>query len=126
MNMAKLKSEIPEMTAGVSPGEIFRGHIPELDGLRAVGMAIVLLNHTWSEDMSILIWHLKLKAWIAMDSFFVLSGFLIAGILLDTRSNPDYYRSYYIRRSLRIFPLYYCVISFLTLVAVFWHGGTPV
>ena len=125
MNMAKLKSEIPEMTAGVSPGEIFRGHIPELDGLRAVGMAIVLLNHTWSQDMSILIWHLKLKAWIAMDSFFVLSGFLIAGILLDTRSNPDYYRSYYIRRSLRIFPLYYCVISFLTLVAVFWHGGTP-
>ncbi len=56
-----------------------------------------------------------------MDSFFVLSGFLIAGILLDSRARPDYYRYFYTRRSLRILPVYYLLITVLT-CATFING----
>lgn len=112
------------MAAEVTPKEIFRGHIPELDGLRAAGMLAVMLDHFWPDSLSTAVCNLTPKAWIAMDSFFVLSGFLIAGILLDTPlGHPGSYRGYYIRRSLRIFPLYYCVITYQTCVALFWHGG---
>jgi len=102
---------------------LFRGHIQELDGLRAVATVLVLLNHFWPQSLSSLVWSAGQLAWIAMDSFFVLSGFLIAGILFDTRERPDYYRSYYVRRSLRILPLYYCVLVYLTCVATLWKGG---
>jgi peptidoglycan/LPS O-acetylase OafA/YrhL len=111
------------MSGPDAPRQAFRGHIQELDGLRAVAMVTVLLNHLWPKSLSSLVWGVGQLGWIAMDSFFVLSGFLIAGILLDTRRTPDYYRSYYARRSLRILPLYYCVLVYLTCIAVFWKGG---
>lgn len=101
----------------------FRGRIHELDGLRAAGTILVLLNHLWPRALSPVVWDVGLLAWIAMDSFFVLSGFLIAGVLLDARDAPDYYRSYYRRRALRIFPLYYLVLAWLTGTALFWKGG---
>ncbi len=86
-------------------------HIPELDGLRGIAIGLVLLFHfrnltpaTWID----LVW-LKLSAagWCGVDLFFVLSGFLITGILLDTKGSPESLRSFYARRVLRIFPLYY-------------------
>lgn len=84
---------------------------------------IVLLNHFWPKSLSIYVWHLGQMGWIAMDSFFVLSGFLITGILVDSRSKPDYFRTYYRRRSLRIFPLYYVVLVILMFQIRFRHGG---
>jgi peptidoglycan/LPS O-acetylase OafA/YrhL len=111
------------MSSHIPKNQVFRGHIPELDGLRAAGTAMVLLNHLWPKSLSVFVWDLGRLAWIAMDSFFVLSGFLIAGILLDARRKPDYYRSYYTRRSLRIFPLYYCVLTYLICASLLWRGG---
>jgi peptidoglycan/LPS O-acetylase OafA/YrhL len=62
-------------------------------------------------------------SWILMDSFFVLSGFLIAGILLDGRSKPDYYRKFYSRRALRILPVYYLLITVLTIGSFLLGSG---
>jgi peptidoglycan/LPS O-acetylase OafA/YrhL len=107
---------------------IFRGHIPELDALRAFGIIMVILEHMWpfprhsSKVLDL--------SWTLMDSFFVLSGFLIAGILLDMRSRPDYYRVFYSRRALRILPLYYVIITILTVGSIvhgsgYFYAGIP-
>lgn len=104
------------------PAKIFRGHISELDALRAFGILLVILNHTWPEHgLNPALTRIVQLPWMLMDGFFVMSGFLITGILLDSRSRPDYYKSYYVRRALRILPIYYLVITFVTCVAML-HG----
>lgn len=102
---------------------IYRGHIPELDAVRGIGIGLVLIDHFWPKSLGLLIFSLGHLGWIAMDSFFVLSGFLITGILVDTRSRPDYFSNYYIRRSLRIFPLYYLVLLAILILTHISQGG---
>jgi peptidoglycan/LPS O-acetylase OafA/YrhL len=82
-------------------------HIPALDGTRGIAIILVMAFHLWRAPLTAL-------GWSGVDLFFVLSGFLITGILWDSRLEPDRARSFYIRRALRILPLYYGV-----LVAVF-------
>lgn len=101
----------------------FRGHIVELDSLRAIGIALVLIGHFWHKSMGSALFWTGQCAWIAMDSFFVLSGLLITGILLDTRDRPGYLRNYYLRRCLRIFPLYYLVLLIWVILLRFSWGG---
>jgi peptidoglycan/LPS O-acetylase OafA/YrhL len=100
----------------------FRGYIPELDGLRALAVILVLLVHFGPPaDIGSGLWKLENVGWMGVDLFFVLSGFLITGILLDTREERFYYRNFYVRRILRIFPLYYSLLLVGTLVFVIWH-----
>jgi peptidoglycan/LPS O-acetylase OafA/YrhL len=94
-----------------------KAYFPGLDGLRALAFFMVFGDHYLA-----LPW-----GWAGVDVFFVLSGFLITGILFDTRDNPYRLRNFYIRRTLRIFPLYYGVIlAMVLLYPVFqwrwsWH-----
>jgi peptidoglycan/LPS O-acetylase OafA/YrhL len=85
--------------------------IPALDGLRGIAILLVLMGHaifqmeTSSKFLSRLL-DLGHLSWSGVDLFFVLSGFLIGGILLDARESPHYFRTFYVRRAYRIFPLY--------------------
>jgi peptidoglycan/LPS O-acetylase OafA/YrhL len=85
--------------------------VPALDGLRGVAILLVLLRHSvFGMETSSRFLAKVLAAgqltWSGVDLFFVLSGFLIGGILLDARESPRYFQTFYIRRAYRIFPLY--------------------
>ncbi len=95
------------------PGLIYRGHILELDAFRAFGIVVVIAAHFWPQNRSYKLWEVLQMGWALMDTFFVVSGFLIVGILMDSRERPDYYRTYYIRRTLRVFPIYYLMLAAL-------------
>jgi peptidoglycan/LPS O-acetylase OafA/YrhL len=84
---------------------------PALDGLRAIAFLMVFFHH-----------YLQFPwGWAGVDLFFVLSGFLITGILFDTRHQHYRARNFYVRRTLRIFPLFYGVMLALLLVQPVVH-----
>jgi peptidoglycan/LPS O-acetylase OafA/YrhL len=96
--------------------------IPALDGLRGAAIALVLLRHAVFGVSSVegIETHSRILAafiacgqlsWSGVDLFFVLSGFLIGGILLEVRTSPRYYGTFYIRRAGRILPLYFVVVG---------------
>jgi peptidoglycan/LPS O-acetylase OafA/YrhL len=90
-------------------------HVPALDGIRGLAVLGVMAEHyeirdwPWRAGWSP-VWHAIQLGGIGVDLFFVLSGFLITGILLDTRSRSHYFRTFMLRRALRIFPLYYVAL----------------
>ncbi len=102
------------MSSSRLPPALAGGFIAELDGLRGIAIVTVMLHRFWP-DTGPLARYAQL-GWIGVDLFFVISGFLITGILLDTKSEPRSFRNFYARRVLRIFPLYYLFIGAVFLV----------
>ena len=99
-----------------------RGYIAELDGLRGVAILLVMVHRLFPRSRA-MPWPIA-GGWIGVDLFFVISGFLIAGILIDTRDDPAYFRNFYARRMLRIFPLFYVLVGGIFLVfPLLDHGG---
>jgi peptidoglycan/LPS O-acetylase OafA/YrhL len=94
-----------------------RPHWPALDGLRGTAVLAVLVCHYSALlPQTPPVAALQL-GWAGVDLFFVISGFLITGILFDAKGTPNYFRSFYGRRVLRIFPLYYGFLA-VTLVCM--------
>ncbi len=94
------------------------GRIRELDGFRGMAvLSIVVLHyvvhHLYTAPGAPLAYAQKylLFLWVGVDAFFVLSGFLIGGILLDQRTSPNYFPAFYARRAFRIFPPYLLLLG---------------
>ncbi len=92
--------------------------IPELDGLRGLAVLMVMAYHAFAYEMVREQWEgfarvlvsVTNLGWLGVDLFFVLSGFLITGVLLRTRQDAQYLSNFYWRRALRILPLYFLVL----------------
>ncbi len=124
---------------------ILRPVMPELDALRGLAILMVILYHGlyWQVDVphyNGILRLLLMGMWagrLGVNLFFVLSGFLITGILIESRGRSDYYRRFYVRRGLRILPAYliilailaatrYASISFILLSLVYLSNLTPI
>lgn len=104
--------------------------LPTLDGLRGIAILLVLVLHFTmyggaapAAGLDLLVFRVAVAGWIGVDLFFVLSGFLITGILFDAKGEEGYFRTFYLRRLLRIAPLYYGALAvFLVFLPAIWPG----
>jgi len=107
-----------------------RKHLASLDGIRGVAILLVLAHHLMATNdaaqgrlMQALI-HVRDGLWVGVDLFFALSGFLITSILFTSIEKPGYFKNFYMRRVLRIFPLYYAVV--IVMLIIFASSGMSV
>src|SRR5581483_8312292 len=102
--------------------------IPELDGLRGIAILMVLLFH-FSDIFGNVhgpfrgLRTIFIPGWTGVDLFFVLSGFLISGVLLNAKESRHYFKDFYIKRVLRIFPVYYAALALFLIGAKLWDSG---
>ena len=105
----------PRRAVVVSPPSSNR--VPELDGIRGIAIGMVVLYHAFffhfaprsGSALGYLLFPMRI-GWSGVDLFFVLSGFLIGGILLDAKDSQNYFQTFYIRRFFRIVPVYYAAL----------------
>ena len=120
MSCASLSPQPPTplpAAADLPASHLAESRLPALDGIRGVAVLMILVFHFWQS-----LFHLPAAASLqahlrilvggqtGVDLFFVLSGFLITGILLNAKGTPHFLKNFYLRRALRILPLYYLVV----------------
>lgn len=114
--------QTPPHTASAPEASPYSAHIPALDGLRGLAVLGVMASHLFPGTKNGILHSVDVTLQFGatgVDLFFVLSGFLITGILYDSLSDRHYFRKFYARRILRIFPLYYGVL-FILLILTPW------
>ncbi len=110
------------MTSEPAGAPLSARRFPAADGIRGLAILVVVLHNSEFIERNGTGFLVKLTGaitatgWVGVQLFFVLSGFLITGILVDALGSDRYFRNFYIRRTLRIFPLYYAVLIFALLV----------
>jgi peptidoglycan/LPS O-acetylase OafA/YrhL len=123
-NVPSVASNQKNIQASAAPEEkLLRPFMPELDVLRGIAVLAVLLLHGfyWRYGSSSFgslsgkFMEITRFGWTGVNLFFVLSGFLITGILIDSKDKPKFYRRFYSRRALRILPAYYALLLLLLL-----------
>jgi peptidoglycan/LPS O-acetylase OafA/YrhL len=97
----------------MNPTALTRSYYPSLDGLRGIAILLVICCHNFN-----FVPFLNF-GWVGVDLFFVLSGFLITDILLQTRETKNFLPNFYIRRALRIFPLFYIMLLLFFVIVPF-------
>ncbi len=99
-------------------------HFAPLDGLRGVAILAIILTHSFAQGGDSSFAHLLTTvantAWVGVTLFFCLSGFLISGILIDMKGTRNWYMHFFIRRSLRIFPLYFMFVALCLFILPQW------
>jgi peptidoglycan/LPS O-acetylase OafA/YrhL len=116
-------SQWAEIGIGYTRVEKVRAHFAELDGIRGIAILMVFLLHTVvlpDQGYEFLRGVLSIGHF-GVDLFFCLSGFLITGILFSAKGDRHYFRNFYARRALRIFPLYYLYLILYYLFVVRFH-----
>ena len=101
--------------------------VPELDGVRGTAIVLVLIWHFVASHLqkNSVLGHALSLTNSGVDLFFVLSGFLIGGILIDNRNAENYYATFYARRSLRILPLYFVWLALFFAAKASYTGAFP-
>jgi peptidoglycan/LPS O-acetylase OafA/YrhL len=100
--------------------------VPSLDGARGIAILLVLLHHGGQMFSTPRLLHpLVWAGWSGVDLFFVLSGFLITGILLRGKGAPRQLASFWVRRALRIFPLAYASLLACFVLSELGAPGMP-
>ena len=99
--------------------------VPELDGLRGLAVLGVIFYHCHPRFEGTPLHYASLWGWAGVNLFFVLSGFLITSILLESREKPHYFRNFYGRRALRIWPVYLLVLVIVYAQSDWFIGPWP-
>jgi peptidoglycan/LPS O-acetylase OafA/YrhL len=96
-------------------------HVASLDGLRGVAVLLVVAFHYFPRGVAGPLSAVASAGWMGVDIFFVLSGYLITSILYEQRSREHYFRNFYVRRVLRLFPLYYSLFLLALVLTPLLH-----
>jgi peptidoglycan/LPS O-acetylase OafA/YrhL len=105
-------------------------YIPQLDGIRGIAVLVVMFQHVWGHWSVLftngIVEQVAKRGWIGVDVFFVLSGFLITGILLRATSKGRALTSFYLRRAVRIWPLYFLLLALVCVATHLLHQPYPI
>ncbi len=93
--------------------------IQALDGVRGFMTIVVMISHYFGEVQHG--FHAALGGWIAVTMFYVLSGFLIARLILKKGDHANFFKVFYIRRICRTFPIYFVCIGLISAITMLWH-----